>query len=267
MVAAGCRAVFLFVLLMTVVSTHVAAQTPMTINLVEDPWPPYIEGEVGRYASGGKLVELYRELFNRIEGVKVQYLLMPWKRALLEVERGRQDGIMALFKSPERTRVMDFTAPIFTGRTMLWYAQSKYPAPINWNTMHDLEPYNIVILRGSAMADPLLEAVNRGVPLSIIEVNSHRQQFEMVLKGRADIAPLTEVVGYHLLDQEGLRGAMLPMEKPLSSGDVYYMAFSKKSPARKLIPRINAILGDMQKEGTIARFLLGDQRGKTAARE
>jgi polar amino acid transport system substrate-binding protein len=256
--AAGCRARLLFLLLMAAVSTHVAAQSVATISLVEDPWPPYIEGEVGEHASGGKLIDLYRELFKRMEGVEVHYLLMPWKRALVEVERGRRDGIMALFKSPERARVMDFTAPIFTGRTMLWYAQSKYPAPINWETMDDLKAYNIVVLRGSAMADPLHEAVDRGVPLSIIEVNSHHQQFEVVLKGRADIAPLTEVVGYHLLDNQGLKGAMVPMKKPLSSGDVYYMAFSKKSPARKLIPRINTIIDDMQKEGLITRFLLGD---------
>lgn len=254
----GRRARFLFFLLMTSLSSHVAAESPMTISLVEDPWPPYIEGRVGEIASGGKLIDLYRELFRRIEGVQVQYLLMPWKRALIEVERGRQDGIMALFKSPERTRVMDFTAPIFMGRTMLWYAKSRNSAPVNWDSMDDLKDYNIVVLRGSAMADPLLEAVNRGVPLSIIEVNSHRQQFEMVLKGRADIAPLTEVVGYHLLNREGWKEAIVPMQKPLSSGDVYYMAFSKKSPARKLIPRINTVLEDMRKEGLITRFLLGN---------
>ena len=68
----------------------------MTISLVEDPWPPYIEGRTGEPASGGKLVELYRELFRRIEGVEVEYLLMPWKRALVEVELGRQDGFLKL---------------------------------------------------------------------------------------------------------------------------------------------------------------------------
>ena len=66
------------------------------------------------------------------------------------------------------------------------------------------------------------------------------------------------MVGYHLLEQEGLKGAMVPMQKPLSSGDVYYMAFSKKSPARELVPRINKILGEMEKEGLISRFLLGN---------
>ncbi len=258
------RARILFFLLITGVCTHVAADSMAKISLVEDPWPPYIEGKVGEPASGGKLIDLYRELFKRIDGIEVQYLLMPWKRALVEVERGRQDGIMALFKSPERTEVMDFTVPIFTGRTMLWYAKSKYPAPINWDSMEDLEKYDIVVLRGSAMADPLFDAVSRGVPLSIIEVNSHRQQFEMVMKGRADIAPLTEVVGYHLLDSEGLQGAMVPMKKPLSSDDVYYMAFSKKSPARNLIPRINTIIDDMHEEGLITRFLLGDSHLESA---
>lgn len=62
---------------MTSLSLRVAAEGPMTISLLEDPWPPYIEGMIGKPASGGKLVNLYQELFSRIEGVQVEFLLMP----------------------------------------------------------------------------------------------------------------------------------------------------------------------------------------------
>jgi hypothetical protein len=56
---------------MTSLSLRVAAEGPMTISLLEDPWPPYIEGIIGKPASGGKLVNLY------LEGVQVEFLLMP----------------------------------------------------------------------------------------------------------------------------------------------------------------------------------------------
>ena len=165
---------------------------------------------------------------------------------------------MALFKTPERLEVMDFTAPIFTGRTMLWYSTKRFPNGLKWEKIEDLTPYHIVMLRGSAMGKPLVDAKKYGIPLMITDINSHDQQLEMISLGRGDITVLTEIVGYHYLHENGLKNTIVPMEKPLSADDVYYMAFSKKSPARKLIPQINMIIEGMQKTGQLDRILRGN---------
>jgi polar amino acid transport system substrate-binding protein len=230
----------------------------MKITLAEDPWPPYIEGEVDQPASGGTLLTLYKEVFKQIKGVEVNYQLMPWKRALIEVEQGKVDGIMALYKTPERLEFLEFTAPIFTGRTLLWYSADKFPAGLKWETLEDLVPYHIIMLRGSAMGKLLLEAQNNGLPLTISNTNNHKQQFEIISLGRGDITVLTEIVGYHFLQTHQFKGKIIPMEKPLSEDDVYYMAFSKKSPARKLIPQINEIIENMQQTGQLDKILRGE---------
>lgn len=242
-----------------------SAQEVMKITLAEDPWPPYIEGEVDHPVSGGTLVNLYKEVFKQIKDVEVSYQLMPWKRALIDVEQGKIDGIMALFKTPERLAFLEFTAPVFTGRTMLWYSAEKFPKGLKWNTLEDLVPYHIIMLRGSAMGKPLLEAQKTGIPLTITNTNNHKQQFEIISLGRGDITVLTEIVGYHFLGKNKLKGTIVPMEKPLSDDDVYYMAFSKKSPARKLIPQINEILERMQKTGQLDRILRGEVHAENNA--
>jgi polar amino acid transport system substrate-binding protein len=247
----------LFVSILFMLFFSAPAQSVMKITLVEDPWPPYIEGKAGKPATGGTLIKLYSEVFKQLKGVKVDYLLMPWKRALIEVEQGKRDGIMALFKTPERLEVMDFSAPIFTGRTLLWYSTEKFPNGLKWGTIKDLTPFNIIMLRGSAMGKPLVDAKKNGVSLAITEINSHYQQFEMISLGRGDITVLTEIVGYHLLRENKMEGIIVPMEKPLSADDVYYMAFSKKSPARKLIPQINRVIKDMRETGQLDRILRG----------
>jgi len=244
------------VLLLLFVSTTFA-QSPINITLVEDPWPPYIEGKAGAPATGGTLIKLYKKVFQQLDGVNVNYLLMPWQRALIEVEQGKRDGIMALFKTPERAKVMDFTVPIFTGRTMLWYSSEKFPNGLSWNKIEDLAPHHIIMLRGSAMAKPLVDAKTDGVPLTITEINTHKQQFEMISLGRGDITVLTEIVGYHYLNTSKSDKHIIPMQKPLSDGDVYYMAFSKKSPARKLIPQINTVIESMQASGELNKILQG----------
>lgn len=245
-------------LLLTLYLSSASAESLMEITLLEDPWPPYITGETGQPASGGTLIDLYKEVFKQIEGVKVNYYLMPWKRALIEAESGKQDGIMALFKTPERLEVMDFTAPIFTGRTMLWYSSEKFPGGLSWDTLEDLTPYNIIIERGSAMGKPLVDAKKNGIQLTLTEVNSHSQQFDMIGLGRGDIAVLTEIVGYHLIHKGSMNKTIVPMEKPLSADDIFYMAFSKKSPARKHIPQIDAIVAEMRKTGQLDRILRGE---------
>lgn len=254
----ACR--FTIFILLFLFLTSVSANEVIKITLVEDPWPPYIEGKTGFSAEGGRLINLYREIFKQIEGVEVNYLLLPWKRALFEVELGKQDGIMALFKTSERIKVMDFTDPIFTGRTLLWYAKSKFPERLEWDSVEDLVSYNIVMLRGSEMGRPLLDAVDNGTPLNITEVGTHLKQFEMISRDRAEITPLTEIVGYHLLQEHKGMGDITPMEKPLSSDDVYYMAFSKKSPAKALIPKINEVIRTMEEKGLIYKILTGQNQ-------
>ncbi len=251
------RVLFHIVIVVMLFISSASAENILKITLVEDPWPPYIIGQLNSEAQSGVLIDLYKEIFKQIEGVEVQYLLMPWKRALLEVEEGRHDGIMALFKNTARMKVMDFTIPVFTGRTLLWYSNTKYPGGIKWNSMEDLIPYQIVMQRSSAMGKPLQFAVKNGVPLNIYKVTSHIQQFQLLLSGRYDITPLTEIVGYHLLQEHGWNGKIIPMEKPLSLDDQYYLGFSKKTSARKLIPKINAIIEEMKKKGAIDKILRG----------
>ncbi|MFT5520355.1 MAG: hypothetical protein ACI9IA_000947 [Enterobacterales bacterium] len=48
-------------------------QHTLKITLVEDPWPPYVTGKLGAEADGGVVIDLYKELFKRIEDVEVTY--------------------------------------------------------------------------------------------------------------------------------------------------------------------------------------------------
>ncbi|MFT5118096.1 MAG: hypothetical protein ACI9NY_001634, partial [Kiritimatiellia bacterium] len=36
-------------------------------------WPPYVTGKLGAEADGGVVIDLYKELFKRIEDVEVTY--------------------------------------------------------------------------------------------------------------------------------------------------------------------------------------------------
>ena len=82
------------------------ALADQVVTFVGDPWPPYVEGVLGEDASTGVAVEVINEIFSRIENVHARFPLIPWNRALSEVEAGSRDGIAMLLKTPKREQFM-----------------------------------------------------------------------------------------------------------------------------------------------------------------
>ena len=79
----------------------------------------------------------------------------------------------------------------------------------------------------------------------------------MLARGRFDIALANDAVGYALARQYATEYQLMPTEK-VTGTEVHYFAFSKKSTARKLIPRINRIISQLKKNGFIERTMAID---------
>ena len=80
------------------------------ITLVEDPWPPFINvDKTTQKITGGIAIQVIQKIFKRIKDVEVNFIIRPWKRALLEVKEGKFDGIPALQKTPEREKFLEYS--------------------------------------------------------------------------------------------------------------------------------------------------------------
>jgi len=202
--------IFLIVSLFT--SPHTSAE--IKITLASDPWAPYIFGETDGIVKGGVLVELYDQIFSKIDGVDVQYELLPWKRALLEVEEGRVDGVMALLKSKERALVMDFTEPVFEGKTVFWYVKSFHPKGIKWRKLTDLLPYQIGVVAGYETTKVFSKGEIKGIKFNINEMIHEQQIYKMLLLNRLDIMPNNEISANYTFRQNGGRINLLPWTSP-----------------------------------------------------
>ncbi len=229
------------------------AHAQSSVILSNDPWPPYILGESGKSPPGGSGVTLIKKIFDQLENVKVKFKLSPWKRVLKEAEFGKVDGIMLILKTDERSEYLDFTIPLFEKRRLLWYSSERYPDGIHWNTLKDLSRYKIGAGSGYSLGSELNAAVKQGV-LKVQQVYHIDLAFKMLKMGRIDIIPLNEAVAYDIIKKNGWLDLIVADEKPVSTS-VYHMSFSKKSLAKKLIPRINQIITEMKNEGLINLIL------------
>lgn len=231
-----------------------AAEEKQHVTLTGDPWPPYIIGEIGNEAKAGVGVHLMRAIFERLDGVELSIPMVPWKRALREVRRGTKDGIAILLKTRKREQYMDYSDELFRSYNTVWYAATNFPSGFDWQHYTDFKPYRVGVVRGHSYGDELDQMIADG-SLTVIELSSARQLFAMLKKGRVELAIADRLVGDAFVQKyAGSKRRLLAAKKP-AAGEVYYIAFSKKSEARRLIPAINRVVAELKKEGAIQRLV------------
>lgn len=224
------------------------------VTLTGDPWPPYVIGELGGEATGGSCIELVQKLFARLDDVGVSFPLIPWERALREVREGSKDGIVLLLKTPEREEYMEYTDPLFTSYNLVWYSKRRFPAGFEWKRLEDFSPYSLGIVRGYSYGDEVDQALQKG-ELKATEVNTVDQLFTMLAGDRIDLALANDGVGFALARQHSK--AEVVAANMATGEDVLYVAFSRRSEARRLIPQINEILAELRDQGVVERTIRG----------
>ena len=231
-----------------------AAEQKQHVTLSGDPWPPYIVGELGEEATTGVGVRLMHAIFDRLDGVELSIPMIPWKRALREVRRGTKDGIAILLKTPKREQYMVYSDELFRSFNTVWYSTANFPNGFFWQQYDDFKPYTIGVVQGHSYGDELDQMIDAGT-LAAIKVSSVRQLFAMLRKGRIQLAIADRLVGDAFARQYTGSSRRLRAAKKPAAGEVYYIAFSKKSKARHLIPAINRVVAEMKKEGVIEKLV------------
>jgi polar amino acid transport system substrate-binding protein len=244
-------------IVLTLLCLSFAASAQMTVTLVSDPFPPYVTGKANATSpTGGVTVEILNKIFERIDNVRLELKLYPWKRALQYAFDGKVDGIWMVIKNKERMQFLDYTEPLLEMRAYLWFLNSRYPDGITWETLSDLVPYRIGVVRGYDYADALYEAQKQGIPLKIEAVTREEQNFLRLVNDRVDIIPAHEAIAYEQIKKHGWQD-QLGYAAKLFDQTVVYIGISKKSPAKDLIPKINQAITELNADGTIEKILRG----------
>ena len=150
---------------------------------------------------------------------------------------------------------MVYTKPWCKSNSVIFYKPSRYPNGISWNTLKDLSYYTIGIVRGHSFAETARKyTAETGIKIRIKEVTSDNQLFQMLLLNRIDLVGSNDIMGYALIKKNGWKGKINIAKKYFNS-TFFYMAFSKKTEAKKLVPLINSIISDLKAEGVIKKIL------------
>jgi len=208
--------------------------------------PPFMFQQTGE--AVGIYPTLMKAIFKRMR-VEVAVKTYPWKRALVMGENG-DVGIGGIYKTAERLKLYDYSAPLYTERVLLYVRKERV---FTFNTFSDLEGKIIGALLGWSYGDAFDQARKAGT-VSVYEVPNDKKNFQKLVSGRLDGVLALELTGNLIISQEGYHDRLVALETPVAVNETY-LAFAKRSKKKGFLDQFNATLKAMKEDGTYAQVI------------
>jgi ABC-type amino acid transport substrate-binding protein len=210
-------------------------------------FPPYSYVQDGIWQ--GNRVILSQRLADKLN-CDIEYLNVPFGRALMLMEEGKLDIIFNLTKTSSRHNTMLFIAP-HQLEVLVVGVHTDYPQWLQLNSIKELQefPGHIALTKGSYVG-PLLEKMRTDPKFAqkFIEVADRRAKNELVLKGRAQA--VIEDKDYLKYAIENFSDYQHIVITPLMLSEApVYMALSRKSPLFTRHEEFTQAVIELQKSG------------------
>lgn len=229
-------------------SLFVVAQvaSAQTYTVAINHAPPYRivqEGEEGS-AHSGFYVDIMREAATRA-GIDLEFKVVPFKRALVLLERGEADIMLGPNRTVEREAYLDYLDVEISREAKVFYLREDEPDIVDYA---DLAGRRIAVLRGAKYFDQF----DSDEDLEKVKLASYATAIRVVEGGRVDALIMPELQGDYLLKEHGQ-----PLRKSTYSvpGRPSYIAVSKRSPLQESRESLLRALRSMDEDGTTAAII------------
>jgi polar amino acid transport system substrate-binding protein len=225
-----------------------------TVSFRADNWYPF-NGTPGD-AKPGYGVEVLKAVFEK-SGGKVDYAVIPWKRAVSEAEKGAINGVIGALKSdtpdfvfPEEPIGM-FEPIFFVRKDSAW----------KFTGMDSLKGKRLGILNGYSYGEKVDAYVkqNQGNAQAIDEStgdNPGEQAIRKLQAGRIDVFVEVGTVFWAQVAKPGLNKDDFMAVGQASDPEPIYVSFSpKKDDAKALAARLTTGIRELRSSGELAKIL------------
>lgn len=193
--------------------------------LAATEYPPYYSETLER---GGPVAELTVAAL-REAGFEVELRFMPWARALKLGEQGRVDGLVGVWRSPEREASFFYSDPVISNRIVLCRLAGR--APARFTGFDALRPYTVGVVRGYADPPGLAAAGIKTEP-----VTHDLQNLRKLLAGHLDLVLIDSRVADYLIQRNlGADGQRIQCIAPPVQEHPQYLVISRSTPGGEAI--------------------------------
>ena len=232
-------------LLLTVALPITATAQDRQLQLASTPWSPFTNARgQPRFA-----LDLVEEALVRI-GTFANTVIVAEGKLTPLLLRGDVDGSAALWKDPERERVLLYSQPYLENRLML---VGRHGSDASAVTLADLPGKRIALVSGYAYG----EAVEEAVGPVFVASHSPEDSIAKLLDGEADYTLMDELVIQYLVNHHGedARTRLAFGSTPMLTRSLHLAIRRSLPEAASIISRFDDEVTEMIVDGTYHRLL------------
>ncbi len=221
-----------------------------TIRLGMNEFPPYISKDLPGY---GFLPQIISESF-ALAGIKVEYVFVPWKRAIVTAEKGGLDGTLAWFRTPEREQVFYISAPLVDDSQSFFHLKEF---PFEWKTIENLKGITIGATLGYDYGE-VFAAAEKTKQIKVNRVSTDLQNFKKLFHKHIMVFPMNTFAGYAILQKKfppEVVELVTHHPLPLRSQPLHLLLSKKHARNELLIQVFNQRLEILRKSGKYDQLL------------
>lgn len=189
--------------------------------------------------------EILAEILSDME-LDLEVRLCPWKRCLTELEQGRLDIFLGLFKTPDREELYHFCEPPYSVRSDKAFYVKK-GRDIQIEKYEDLYDLNI----GVTLGYKNFERFDSDSALQKEMVTAHLQNIRKLAVGRIDTFVQTEIAADYLIALHGYSDLLEKAKYRYQKTNPSYFVISRKSEFIDRIDEFEANLRRIRREGIV----------------
>lgn len=215
------------------------------LKLASTEFPPFYGAEL---EGNGFVTEILREAFDR-GGYQIEVDFLPWKRAMSETERGRYDGLFTMWYREDREESFAFSDTLPANEYVFF---KRADLDVAFNTLEDLKPYKIGVVRGYAPPPTFDPEAFKTLP-----ANDNEENLRKLIRGRVDFVLTDRIVALHILNTVLAEdaAAVVQVGKPLSVETQHFVIPKTAEGYEALMAAFNAGLEEIGADGALSEIL------------
>ncbi|WP_165610761.1 substrate-binding periplasmic protein [Pseudodesulfovibrio hydrargyri] len=218
------------------------------LRVALDPFPPWKyldqDGE-----PRGMDVDFIEMLARRM-GLKVEYAMYPFSRALYQLEYGEADMMSGVLRRKEREAYLHYLEPPYKNHSdkAFYLLRGRSHLLRTYDDLHGLRV-------GTQIGTKYFPQFDNDAKIAKVATHSFELSLRMLVANRIDVAVNTEAAGDYEIRKFGLQGSVAKAPYIYRERQDVYMVLSRKSPLADRLDEFNSVLADLVREGAFRRIV------------
>lgn len=223
---------------------------PDTIIVATGEWPPYTSASLPHHGYVNHVVgSAFAE-----SGIKVQFVYLPWPRAYRQTQAGKYHATSYWYDGPKHEQAFLLGPPLTREKVVFFRRQSD--APLHWQTLADFSQKIIGLTRSYTYTDSLWRYAALH-PQHISVVNSDAQNIQMLQRGRIDVFPVDEQMGWRLIREvleDKHQNSFEVMTPPLVENTGRVLFPKARPDSVELLAKFNQGMDSLRRKGLLKAY-------------